>query len=83
MKLVMLQAIKSVPAAVTRMKESYKLMLDFYGIKLKDEETGALERADNWRPRFHHLNRYVTIRVHSYLTNVKNFMDLRNPTRYE
>ena len=27
-------------------------MLDFYGIKLKDEETGELERSDNNKERY-------------------------------
>uniref|UniRef100_A0A3Q2DWX6 Opioid growth factor receptor (OGFr) conserved domain-containing protein n=1 Tax=Cyprinodon variegatus TaxID=28743 RepID=A0A3Q2DWX6_CYPVA len=35
---------------------SYKLMLDFYGIELKDEKTGDVQRASNWRERFQNLN---------------------------
>jgi len=35
------------------------MMLDFYGIRLVNEETGELERAPNWRPRSMHLNRWV------------------------
>uniref|UniRef100_A0A672IUR4 Zgc:162182 n=1 Tax=Salarias fasciatus TaxID=181472 RepID=A0A672IUR4_SALFA len=35
---------------------SYKLMLDFYGIELCDEETGEVKRAANWRERFDNLN---------------------------
>ncbi|KAJ0023252.1 hypothetical protein NQD34_003151 [Periophthalmus magnuspinnatus] len=37
--------------------ESYKLMLDFYGIELCDEETGEVKRAQNWKDRFTNLNR--------------------------
>ncbi|KAM9444525.1 uncharacterized protein Hap1MRO34_025527 [Clarias gariepinus] len=40
-----------------RLLTSYKLMLDFYGIKLVDEETGDVERAFNWEERFKNLNR--------------------------
>ncbi|KAM8867163.1 opioid growth factor receptor-like [Synchiropus picturatus] len=39
--------------------ESYKLMLDFYGIKLLNDETGAVTRADNWKERFENLNRHT------------------------
>uniref|UniRef100_UPI0037E89BB1 opioid growth factor receptor-like n=1 Tax=Semicossyphus pulcher TaxID=241346 RepID=UPI0037E89BB1 len=37
--------------------KSYKLMLNFYGIKLCNEMTGEVERASNWRDRFNNLNR--------------------------
>ena len=39
---------------------SYDLMLDFYGIKLKDPLTGELERAKNYKLRYYHsiLNSY-------------------------
>ncbi|KAK7907447.1 hypothetical protein WMY93_016059 [Mugilogobius chulae] len=37
--------------------ESYKLMLDFYGIELCDETTGAVKRSCNWLDRFTNLNR--------------------------
>ncbi|TSY83934.1 Opioid growth factor receptor [Bagarius yarrelli] len=40
-----------------RMLVSYKLMLDFYGIKLVDDETGEVARAENWSERFENLNR--------------------------
>lgn len=36
--------------------ESYKLMLDFYGIELCDETTGEVTRASHWRERFINLN---------------------------
>ncbi|XP_070758785.1 opioid growth factor receptor-like isoform X2 [Enoplosus armatus] len=38
---------------------SYKLMLDFYGIELCNEETGEVRRASNWRERFHNLNSHT------------------------
>ncbi|XP_058229841.1 opioid growth factor receptor-like [Hemibagrus wyckioides] len=40
-----------------RLLKSYKLMLDFYGIQLVDEETGEVKRAENCRERFENLNR--------------------------
>ncbi len=39
--------------------KSYKLMLDFYGMRLVDESTGELERAPNWKDRFRNLNRFL------------------------
>lgn len=44
-------------AAYRRILESYKLMLDFYGITLLDENTGELARSGNYRERFNNLNR--------------------------
>ena len=35
------------------------MMLDFYGITLVSSDTGELARADNYKERFDHLNRYV------------------------
>lgn len=37
--------------------ESYKLMLDFYGMELCDEKSGKVKRASNWKNRFSNLNR--------------------------
>lgn len=51
------QAIQANPVAYERVRRSYQLMLDFYGIRLEDPETGKLERADHWKPRFTLLNR--------------------------
>ncbi|KAM9859678.1 opioid growth factor receptor-like protein 1 isoform 2-T2 [Aulostomus maculatus] len=45
------------PVATANLLESYKLMLDFYGIKLSNEATGEVTRAPNWRARFKNLNR--------------------------
>ncbi|XP_036416069.1 opioid growth factor receptor-like [Colossoma macropomum] len=42
-----------------RLLTSYRLMLDFYGIKLLDENTGEVGHAENWRERFENLNRNV------------------------
>jgi hypothetical protein len=35
------------------------MMLDFYGMKLKDNIHGLVGRADKgWQDRYEHLNRY-------------------------
>ncbi|XP_027859979.1 opioid growth factor receptor-like [Xiphophorus couchianus] len=39
--------------------KSYKLMLDFYGIKLENEETGKVARAEHWTDRFQNLNNHT------------------------
>ncbi|KAM9410710.1 opioid growth factor receptor-like isoform 1-T2 [Pholidichthys leucotaenia] len=39
--------------------KSYKLMLDFYGIELRDEETGGVKRNKNWEERFDNLNSHT------------------------
>ncbi|XP_044152808.1 opioid growth factor receptor-like protein 1 [Bufo gargarizans] len=43
-------------AVMARFLEAYKLMLGFYGIKLVNEETGEVARAENWEDRFKNLN---------------------------
>ncbi|XP_053385212.1 opioid growth factor receptor-like protein 1 [Mercenaria mercenaria] len=49
--------------AMKRILTSYKMMLDFYGMKLENEEDGTIVRAENWRDRFRHLDRSY----HNYL----------------
>eukprot|EP00698_Gefionella_okellyi_P017332 TRINITY_DN504_c0_g1_i2.p1 TRINITY_DN504_c0_g1~~TRINITY_DN504_c0_g1_i2.p1 ORF type:complete len:225 (+),score=35.81 TRINITY_DN504_c0_g1_i2:318-992(+) len=44
------------PAALARLIKSYELMLDFYGLKLKDPQTGEVERTDGYLSRFRNLN---------------------------
>jgi len=47
-----------------RLIESYKIMLDFYGLSLKDKSTGEIERnAQNYEERYKHLDRSS----HNYL----------------
>ncbi|XP_046329060.2 opioid growth factor receptor-like protein 1 isoform X2 [Haliotis rufescens] len=57
------EAIRKDPKTCGRVLTSYKMMLDFYGMKLKDDNTGELERKRNWRQRYSHLNRSM----HNYL----------------
>merc|ERR1712137_106164 len=39
-----------------RVMKSYKMMLDFYGMRLVDEKTGEVRRAKNWKSRYLNLN---------------------------
>ncbi|KAJ7069677.1 opioid growth factor receptor conserved region-domain-containing protein [Mycena amicta] len=51
-------AIKEDPVAMKRLLSSYKLMLDFYGMQLVSEETGAVDRSlppRNYAPRYENL----------------------------
>lgn len=56
MSLLFLQEFLDSEKAKQNLLRSYKLMLDFYGIELKDEKTGDVQRASNWRERFQNLN---------------------------
>ena len=50
------RAIAADPVLKRRLRKSYELMLHFYGMKLKDAESGEIERGDDWRNRYRHLN---------------------------
>lgn len=43
--------------AHNRVLTSYEMMLDFYGMRLKDHARGTVERAPGWRERFKCLNK--------------------------
>ncbi|KAG8567006.1 hypothetical protein GDO81_013469 [Engystomops pustulosus] len=51
-----IKMMKEDKAVMTRFIKAYKLMLQFYGIKVVSEETGKVERAENWEDRFKNLN---------------------------
>ncbi|KAH9841805.1 opioid growth factor receptor conserved region-domain-containing protein [Rhodofomes roseus] len=58
------EAMKADETIVERVLRSYRLMLDFYGMRLEDSETGLLARSDkNWKDRFRNLTRSS----HNYL----------------
>ena len=57
------QKIMEDQKAQKRVLKSYMMMLDFYGMKIKDKVTGEIEKAENWKERFQHLNRSY----HNYL----------------
>lgn len=48
---------------VERVRRSYEMMLDFYGMQLVNAETGAVARSSDWRARF----RNIVDRRHNFL----------------
>ncbi|XP_053567962.1 opioid growth factor receptor-like protein 1 [Bombina bombina] len=50
-----IEEFKKTKEAVKRFVSAYKMMLDFFGIKLIDK-SGNVSRAANWEERFQHLN---------------------------
>ena len=50
------QAFLKNETAKFNLQQSYRLMLDFYGIELSNLETGAVGRASNWPERFENMN---------------------------
>lgn len=53
-----IEQMKAKPVIVQRIMESYKLMLDFYGMRLVSEETGLVDRSTpprNYATRYHNL----------------------------
>lgn len=53
-----IEALKKSEEVMERFIRAYRLMLRFYGIILVNQETGELERAENWAERFLNLNRF-------------------------
>jgi len=52
------------PEVKQRLQKSYKMLLDFFGMRLADPETGALERKEKgWQPCYQNLNESM----HNYL----------------
>ncbi|KZT09395.1 uncharacterized protein LAESUDRAFT_723156 [Laetiporus sulphureus 93-53] len=52
------EAMKADPAIIERVMRSYQLMLDFYGMRLVDEDTGLIERSRrNYKERYRNLVR--------------------------
>ena len=67
------EAMKADETIVERVLRSYRLMLDFYGMRLEDSETGLLARSDkNYKDRYKNLTRK------SYATDCR---DLTRPRR--
>ncbi|KAF7314349.1 OGFr-N domain-containing protein [Mycena kentingensis (nom. inval.)] len=50
-----IDTIKGDPDALKRLLASYRLMLDFYGMRLLSEETGALDRSEGYESRYENL----------------------------
>ncbi|XP_078410936.1 uncharacterized protein LOC144688354 isoform X2 [Cetorhinus maximus] len=58
-----IELFKESEDAKKRLIEAYKMMLDFYGIELVNQETGYVKRAPHWRQQFSNLNQ----RMHNNL----------------
>ncbi|GAA6221819.1 opioid growth factor receptor-like [Lates japonicus] len=54
-----IQDFRNSRIAKENLLKSYELMLDFYGITLRDKKTGEVKRASNWRQRFNNLNNHT------------------------
>lgn len=73
-----LEALKSDPYAISRIIASYKLMLDFYGMRLVSLETGEVGRSltpRNYVARYKNLIREciaLTIGVFARMIYTKN-----------
>jgi len=51
-----IEEITSSPIMLMRVRRAYELMLDFYGMKLLDTETGLVGRKeDGWEGRYQNL----------------------------
>ncbi|XP_077146056.1 opioid growth factor receptor-like protein 1 isoform X1 [Ranitomeya variabilis] len=50
-----IEEFKKTKEAIKRFISAYKMMLDFFGLKLVDKN-GTVSRATNWQDRFQHLN---------------------------
>ncbi|XP_063772857.1 opioid growth factor receptor-like protein 1 isoform X2 [Pseudophryne corroboree] len=50
-----IEEFKKTKEAIKRFILAYKMMLDFFGLKLIDK-SGSVSRAANWQERFQHLN---------------------------
>ncbi|XP_077978599.1 uncharacterized protein LOC144434030 [Glandiceps talaboti] len=57
------EAIREDKKASERVLKSYKMMLDFYGMKLVNDKTGKLGRSGSWKDRYGNLN----LSSHNYL----------------
>lgn len=68
------QAFKKSTEVMERFIRAYQLMLRFYGIILTNQETGELERAENWAERFQNLNRWVSVCTTGHLLQPYTFM---------
>lgn len=54
--------MKASPEILIRVRRSYELMLDFYGMRLMDTETGLVGRKDDgWEDRYQNLMRELPI----------------------
>jgi len=50
-----IHAMSTSPVVLGRIRTSYSIMLDFYGMEIQDSETGLLRRSTSYRDRYRHL----------------------------
>ncbi len=50
--------MKNNQAIRNRLLKSFELMLDFYGMKISDRNTGEIMRDDNYKKRYLNLKTY-------------------------
>lgn len=48
--------IRETPECLERFQKSYEMLLDFYGMRLVDRNTGEVARHDNFRPCYDNLD---------------------------
>ncbi|QRV77578.1 opioid growth factor receptor [Ceratobasidium sp. AG-Ba] len=66
---------------IDRVRRSYELMLDFYGMRLLDAETGLVGRKEHgWKPRYQNLTRspHNNLRI----TRIIKFMSIMSYPQY-
>lgn len=51
------QEMKNDKKIQKRILDAFKMMLDFYGMELKDTNHGVFKRTSKWKERYEHLNR--------------------------
>lgn len=51
-----IQSMTLDPEILDRLKVSYSIMLEFYGMEIQNFETGLLRRSDSYRSRYRHLS---------------------------
>eukprot|EP01101_Sappina_pedata_P008312 TRINITY_DN4573_c0_g1_i2.p1 TRINITY_DN4573_c0_g1~~TRINITY_DN4573_c0_g1_i2.p1 ORF type:complete len:310 (-),score=82.31 TRINITY_DN4573_c0_g1_i2:23-838(-) len=57
------ESFQSDPQLQEEILKSFEMMLDFYGMRMVDRETGVIERSQNYIARYRHLNNSF----HNYL----------------
>lgn len=73
--------IQEDPETRERFLTSFDMMLDFYGFRLADEETGKLEKASNWESRFSNLIR--STHNHARITRILKSLGVLGEGRFQ
>lgn len=80
-----LQAMKADPQILARLIKSYQLMLDFYGMKLVDKDTGLLSCSlppRDFEPRYRNFMS-ASSPLHRSLLKLKTIIQAGHTTIYE